>query len=79
VIPADTIATLHLKVKPGGAGEGGLLTRSKAGDSEALDCEFIVVDGDFKGRKFWTLLTVTGTTEGHATDRSLLITLPLLT
>jgi hypothetical protein len=67
IIPADTIATLHLKVKPGQAGDGGWLKRSKAGDSEALDCEFIVVDGEFAKRKFWTLFTVTGVTEGQAT------------
>lgn len=66
VIPAGTIATLQLMVRPGNAGEGGWLRRSKAGDSEALDCEFIVVDGPFARRKFWTLMTVEGTTEGHA-------------
>ena len=66
VIPAGTIATLHLTVRPGNAGEGGWLRRSKTGDSEALDCEFIVVDGPFAKRKFWTLMTVEGTTEGHA-------------
>jgi hypothetical protein len=66
VIPADTIATLHMTVRPGGAGEGGWLRRSKAGDSEALDCEFTVVDGEFAKRKFWTLFTISGTTEGHA-------------
>jgi hypothetical protein len=67
IIPADTIATLHMKVKPGGAGEGGWLKRSKAGDSEALDCEFVVVDGEFSRRKFWTLFTVSGVTEGQST------------
>ena len=40
VIPSGTIATLHLTVRPGNAGENGWLRRSKAGDSEALDCEF---------------------------------------
>jgi hypothetical protein len=66
VIPAGTIAPLQLKVRPGGAGEGGWLRRSKGGDSEALDCEFLVTDGPYAKRKFWTLLTVSGTTEGHA-------------
>src|SRR6516165_6888929 len=54
-----------MKVRPGNAGEGGWLRRSKDGNSEALDCEFVVLDGSFAKRKFWTLLTVTGTTEGH--------------
>jgi hypothetical protein len=66
VIPAGTIATLQLKIRPGGAGEGGCLRRSKSGDSEALDCEFVVTGGPYAKRKFWTLLTVSGTTEGHA-------------
>src|SRR5260370_28836991 len=67
IIPADTIATLHMTVKSGGAGEDGWLRRSKDGGSEALDCEFTIIDGEFAKRKFWTLLTVAGTTEGHAT------------
>jgi hypothetical protein len=67
VIPANTIASLHLTIRSGGAGEGGWLKRSKAGDSEALDCEFVVVDGEYARRKFWTLLTISGVTEGHAT------------
>jgi len=65
VIPAGTIAALQLKLRPGGAGEGGFLRRSKKGDSEALDCEFVVTDGPYAKRKFWTLLTVSGTSEGH--------------
>jgi hypothetical protein len=42
------------------------LKRSKDGNSEALDCEFVVIDGQYAKRKFWTLLTVAGTTQGHA-------------
>lgn len=66
LIPEDTIAAVHLTVRPGNAGEGGWLKRSKASDSQALDCEFTVVDGPFAKRKFWSLFTVEGTTEGHA-------------
>lgn len=66
VVPTGTIATLQLRVRPGNAGEGGWLRQSKNGDSEALDCEFIVVDGPHAKRKFWSLLTVSGTTEGHS-------------
>jgi hypothetical protein len=65
VIPDGTNATVRMKVRPGNAGEGGWLRRSKDGLSEALDCEFVVLDGKFAKRKFWTLLTVSGTTEGH--------------
>lgn len=65
LIPDGTIAVVHLTVRPGNAGEGGWLKRSKGGDSQAMDCEFTVVDGPFAKRKFWSLFTVEGTTEGH--------------
>ena len=42
------------------------MKRSKDGNSEALDCEFAIVDGQHASRKFWTLLTLVGTTQGHA-------------
>src|SRR5215831_17380026 len=66
VIPAGTIATVRMTVRPGSAGEGGWLRRSKDGNSEALDCEFVVLDGPFAKRKFWSLLTLAGSTPGHA-------------
>ncbi len=65
LIAEGTIAVVHLTIRPGNAGEGGWLKRSKAGDSAALDCEFTVVDGPFTKRKFWTLFTVEGSTDGH--------------
>src|SRR5215831_21051957 len=66
VIPHGTIATVRMTVRPGSAGEGGWLRRSKDGGSEALDCEFVVLDGPFAKRKLWTLFTVAGSTQGHA-------------
>ena len=66
VIPDGTITTVHMTVRPGSAGEDGWLRRSKDGGSEALDCEFVVLDGPFAKRKFWTLSTIAGTTPGHA-------------
>ena len=66
VIPEGTVAVLRLTVRPGGAGPDGQLKRSKDGNSEALDCEFVVVGGQHANRKFWTLLTLAGTTQGHA-------------
>src|SRR5215831_20016948 len=65
VIPV-TIAPVRMTVRPGSAGEGGWLRRSKDGNSEMLDCEFVVLDGPFAKRKFWMLFTVDGTTQGHA-------------
>jgi hypothetical protein len=66
VIPDGTIATVRMTVRPGSAGEGGWLRRSKDGNSEALDCEFVVLDGTYAKRKFWSLFTVAGTTQGHS-------------
>jgi hypothetical protein len=65
LIPAGTVVELNLKVRPGNAGEGGWLRRSKDGGSEALDLECTVVNGPYAKRKVWCLLTVGGTTEGH--------------
>jgi hypothetical protein len=65
VIPDGTLASVLLKIRPGGAGEGGWLKRAKDGKSEALDCEFVILDGPYTKRKFWTLITVAGTTKGH--------------
>jgi hypothetical protein len=66
VIPANTICTLQLTIRPGGAGDGGWLKRSADGASEGLDCEFVVVDGPYVKRKLWQLFTLNGTTSGHA-------------
>src|SRR5215831_8608290 len=65
VIPDGTIAPVRMTVRPGSAGEGGWLRRSKDGGSEALDCEFVVLGGPFVKRKFWMLFTMAGTTAGH--------------
>jgi hypothetical protein len=53
VIPANTIATLQITVRPGHAGDDGNLRRSKDGSSEGLDLEFTVVGGPYAMRKFW--------------------------
>ena len=66
VIPANTTVSLQMTVRPGGAGDGGWLRRSADGASEGLDCEFVVVDGEFAKRKLWQLFTLHGTTSGHA-------------
>ena len=66
VIPDGTIVPVQLTVRPGNAGENGMLRRSKDHRSEALDCEFTVTEGEYVKRKFWALLTLEGTTSGHA-------------
>jgi hypothetical protein len=67
VIPANTICTLHLTVRPGGAGDGGWLKTSADGASEGLDCELIVVQPEqYAKRKLWQLFTLRGKKPGHA-------------
>jgi hypothetical protein len=66
IIPAGETATVSLHLRAGGVGEDGMLKRSQKGDCEMLDCEFTVVDGKYKGRKFWENMVVDGTTPGHA-------------
>ena len=55
LIPHGTICAVHLTVRPGNVGEGGLLRRSKDGASEGLDCEFAVVNGEYAKQKFWAI------------------------
>jgi len=65
LITDGEIATVQMTVRPGKAGEGGWLRRAKDGASVHLYCEFVVIDGSFVRRRFWTLFTVAGTTKGH--------------
>jgi len=66
LIPAGTVASVQMRIRPGNAGEDGALKRSAKGDCEMLDCEFVLVDGPYSRRKFWTNLVLEGTTAGHA-------------
>src|SRR5262249_37876693 len=66
LIPHGTTATTVLHIRAGDVGEDGMLKRSKDGGCEMLDCEFTVVDGPYKGRKFWERMILAGTTDGHA-------------
>lgn len=65
IIPSGTIAVMEINLRPGGAGEDGLLKRTKGGDAEALDLEFIINEGPFTKRKFWGFYVYSGTTDGH--------------
>ena len=65
VIPDGTIVVVQMNIRRGNAGEGGLLKRSKNGQAEMLDAEFIVVEGDHVKRKFWENMVVDGATDGH--------------
>jgi hypothetical protein len=66
LIPHNTLATVQMRIRPGNAGENGLLKRSKDGACEMLDVEFVLVDGPHAKRKFWENMILAGTTDGHA-------------
>lgn len=65
VIDDGTVAICQINVRPGNAGEGGWLKRSKNGDSMGLDIEFTVCEGPFAKRKFWSFMVLEGVTDGH--------------
>jgi hypothetical protein len=67
VIPDNVVCTVQMTIKPGGAGPGGWLTSANTtkGNSEHLNCEFVVVDGPHEKRKFWNRYIVEG--DNHAT------------
>jgi hypothetical protein len=66
VIPDGTITVVQMNIRPGNAGEDGLLKRSSNGLAEGLDVEFIVADGEYAKRRFWWFAVLSGTTDGHA-------------
>lgn len=60
VIPAGTLARVRMTIKPGNAGPGGWLTRSRTSDAVYINAEFVVMAGPHAKRKFWQNLTVDG-------------------
>ncbi len=60
LIPAGTIVPVAMKVRPGGVGEGGWLKASQSSDAMMLDCEFVVTEGEYANRKFWSYFVLSG-------------------
>jgi hypothetical protein len=66
VIPAGTIASVRMKIIPGGVTDlslglpNGLGTKSKSSDSIFLSCEFVVLQGQYSKRKIWSLIGIKG-------------------
>ena len=58
LIPQGAKVRLFLKLKPGNWGPDPALTCSEDGQSQWLDCEFIVVNGLFAEKRFWQRLYV---------------------
>jgi hypothetical protein len=66
VIPAGTMVTLVMKIRPGTIGVEDLCKRSSKGDSEGIDVEYTVKGGEHDGRKLYAFQLLDGTTAGHA-------------
>lgn len=60
VIPAGTLARVRMTIKPGSAGPGGWLTRSRTSDAVYINAEFVLLTGLHARRKFFQNLTVEG-------------------
>jgi hypothetical protein len=71
LIPPDTVAVIQMNIKPGDAGEGKWLKTSKEGTSRGLDCEYIIFNGKYAKRKFWSRLTLEGQSDGHKDARDI--------
>jgi hypothetical protein len=54
-----------MRIRPGNAGPDGLYKRTAKGDGEMLDCEFVVVEGDYAKKRFWDNFLLVGTTAGQ--------------
>jgi hypothetical protein len=66
VIPASTLVTLVMKIRAGTIGLESLCKRSSKGDSEGVDVEYVVKDGEHDGRRLYAFQILEGTTAGHA-------------
>jgi hypothetical protein len=67
VIPDKTIAVVQLTIRPGNAGEGGILARSKNGLAEGLDTKLTTVGGSYNKRTFFDWMTLSGQGDNYAT------------
>jgi len=62
LIPADTVAPVCMRIKPGGYDDptqnwtGGYAKQNQETGSIYLDCEFVILAGEFAKRKLWNLI-----------------------
>lgn len=60
LIPTGTVAPMIMTIRPGKTGDGGWETQSNTSDVTYLNCEFTITEGQFKNRKFWQNMVVSG-------------------
>src|SRR5512134_3144337 len=60
LIPADTLAKVHLTVRPGAAGPEGWLTQSQSSDALYLNTEAVILEGPYAKRRVYTRIGIKG-------------------
>ena len=62
LIPKGTIAKVRMTIKPGGHNDpardwtGGYATRKTPSEAVYLNCEFVIMEGQYAKRKVWSLV-----------------------
>ena len=62
LIPKGTVAKVQMTIKPGGFNDpardwtGGYATHNTASGAIYLDCQFIIMEGEYAKRKIWSLI-----------------------
>jgi hypothetical protein len=64
LVPVKTVAILQGKIRYGD-GTDNVLKKTKAGDGEGLDMEFMLLDGPYARQKFFAFMMVEGETDGQ--------------
>jgi hypothetical protein len=60
LIPAGAIAKIRLTIKAGNDISDPFLTQSKNGDSAYLDCELVIMEGQYVRRKIFDKIGISG-------------------
>jgi hypothetical protein len=67
-IPPNSMVKVQMRIRApeySRQGSDPMLTVSKDGNCEMLNCEFVVVSGQFQGKKIWNNFVVAGASDGH--------------
>lgn len=68
LLPAGTLVRVRLTIRPGGAGPEGWLTQSKTSDAQYLNCEAVVLEGQYAKRRIYTRIGIRGKGSAGADD-----------
>ena len=60
LIPANTLAKVHLTIRPGAVGPDGWLTQSQSSDALYLSTEAVILEGPYAKRHVYTRIGIRG-------------------